>query len=134
MSESEMWNAIRPVLKPLDPVRVESPISPGLPDVNYVGGWIELKYVDRWPVRPDTPLKIDHFTKQQRIRHRKRRQAGGKSFVLIKVDKGINAQWLLFDGRVAADNIGTKNKEELCSLCLGRWLRLPRLEELQTWL
>lgn len=134
MSESEAWNAIRPVLKPYDPVRIESPMSPGVPDVNYTYGWIELKYLEAWPVRPATPVKIDHFTQQQRVWLTRRCRMGGLAFLLLKVGKGKNAEWLLFNGRVAAEHVGEVEKERLIQLSLGRWLRLPRIEELERWI
>jgi hypothetical protein len=131
MSESAMWEAIRPVLKSCDPVRIESPISPGVPDVNYTLGWIELKYLDAWPVRAGTPVKISHFTKKQRVWLIRRRMSGGNAFLLLKVGA---YEWLLFDGRVAAENIDKVNKEQLTKLCLGRWLRLPKIKELELWI
>ena len=134
MSESAMWDAIRPVLKKYHPTRIESPMSPGVPDVNYTYGWIELKYLERWPVRPTTPVRIEHFTKQQRVWLTRRVVAGGRAFLLLKVGMGSDSEWLLFNGRVAAENIDLCNKEQLTRICLGRWLRLPRIEELERWI
>lgn len=123
-----MWDAIRPVLARLDPVRVENPVCcPGTPDVNYVGGWIELKYADRWPPRGG-PLRIDHFTSQQRTWLRRRRAAGGRAFVLLKVG---TREWLLFDGVRAADVLGEVPREQLYKECVARWTRLPKRNEIQ---
>lgn len=130
MSESAMWDSIRPVLKKFDPVRIESPITPGIPDVNYSQGWIELKYVERWPPRGG-PLRIDHFTKEQRGFLVKRRKAGGRAFLLLKVGKD---EWLLFDGLTAAASVGRVKRKRLYEMCLARWTRLPRTEEICTWL
>lgn len=125
-----MWEAIRPVLKKLDPVRIESHMTGGVPDVNYTQGWIELKYADRWPPRGG-PLRVDHFVTSQRTWHVRRRLAGGRSFVLLKVGA---SEWLLFDGAVAADLLGKVVRERLYEVCKARWTRLPRTEEICKWL
>ena len=49
MSEDAMWDSLRPVIRSLDTVRVENPIVPGTPDVNYNQCLIELKFAERWP-------------------------------------------------------------------------------------
>lgn len=107
-SESAMWKALRPFLiaAKLDPVRVENPIHPGTPDVNLAtGAWIELKSVDRWPARAETPLRIGHFTPQQRVfLYRRWKHAPGTTFLLMEVRAA--RQWLLFDGNVAAKVVG----------------------------
>lgn len=130
MSEAAMWRSLRPVLKPLDPVRIESHMTSGVPDVNYNQGWIELKYADRWPPRGG-PLRIPHFTKDQRSWHVRRRKAGGRSFVLLKVGQ---REWLLFDGAVAAVLLGESVRERLYEISVCRWTRLPRTEEICEWL
>lgn len=130
MSESAMWDSLRPVLRPFDPVRIESPMTSGIPDVNYSQGWIELKYTDRWPPRGG-PLRIDHFTKEQRAFLVKRRKAGGRAFLLLKVGKN---EWLLFDGITAAASVGRVKQDRLYEICLARWTRLPRTKEISQWL
>lgn len=107
-AESAMWKKLRPFLlaAKLDPVRVENPIHPGTPDVNLANGlWIELKCIPSWPVRDLTPVRIDHYTQQQRVwLYRRWRFAPGTTFLLLEV---LSAhQWLLFDGNVAAKVVG----------------------------
>lgn len=126
-----MWESIRPVMAGLDPVRIESHMSEGVPDVNYSQGWIELKYAKAWPKRPDTPLRIDHFTKEQRAWHLARRAAGGRTYVLVKVGKD---EWMLFDGRAAALDLGFIPRERLYTIAKARWIRKPKKEEFQQWL
>lgn len=129
--EQAMWESFRPVIKCLDPYRIESHLTgSGIPDVNYNKGWIELKYAERWPPRGG-PLRVDHFTKEQRGWLAKRRKAGGRAFLLLKVG---DAEWLLFDGLVAAAMLGRVKRERLYEVCLARWTRLPRTEEICTWL
>lgn len=131
MSESEMWKSLKKVMKSYDPVRIESPVSPGVPDVNYTHGWIELKYLEKWPIRENTLVKIHHFTKQQKAWLIRRCLARGLVFLMLKVGE---SEWLLFNGRTAAENIGKCNKEQLVKLCLARWYRLPKIEELRLWI
>lgn len=130
MSEAAMWDSLRPVIRSLDPVRVENPIVPGTPDVNYNQGWIELKFAERWPPRGG-PLRVDHFTRQQRTWLTRRRKAGGRAFLLLKVGA---IEWLLFDGAVAAAMLGRVPRERLYEVCAARWTRLPRTKEICTCL
>lgn len=126
MSEAAMWDSLRPVIRSLDPVRMENPIVPGTPDVNYNHGWVELKFAERWPPRGG-PLRVDHFTRQQRTWLTRRRRAGGRAFLLLKVGE---TEWLLFDGAVAAAMLGQVPRERLYEVCVARWTRLPRTEEI----
>ena len=106
--ESGMWKKIRPILlaAKLDPVRVENPIHPGTPDVNFADGrWMELKCVPRWPKRERTILRIRHFTPEQRVWiYRRWKCAPGSTLLLLEVR--ADRQWLLFDGDVAAKVVG----------------------------
>ena len=122
-----MWEALRPLLKGLDPVRIESPITPGIPDVNLTPGWMELKFAERWPPRGG-PLRVDHFTKEQRTFLVRRRRAGGNAKLLLKVG---DSEWLLFDGTVAAVYLGREPRERLYEMVLARWTRKPLKEEIQ---
>lgn len=129
--EQAMWDSIGPVIKCLDPQRIESTLTgSGIPDVNYNHGWIELKYVKRWPPRGG-PLKLDHFTREQRGWLIRRHKAGGRAFLLLKV--GDN-EWLLFYGFVAAIHLGRVKREKLYECCAARWTRLPKKEEICPWL
>ena len=124
--ETAMWESLRPVVRKLHPVRIESHMAPGIPDVNYNKGWIELKYIERWPPRGG-PLRIDHFTKEQRGWLIDRRKAGGRAFVLLKIGE---REWLLFDGQVAAVMLGRVQQAKLYEICVARWTRLPKSEEI----
>ena len=121
--KNAMWASIRPVLLPLDPVRIESHMTgQGIPDVNYTKGWIELKYAKNWPIR-NGPLRIDHFTKEQKGWILSRTYAGGLVFVLLKVGR---REWLLFDAISSCKFLGRVNKDKLYEVCLARWLRKPK--------
>lgn len=125
-----MWAALRPLLKGLDPVRIESPMTLGVPDVNYTFGWIELKYKEKWPARGG-PLKLEHYTKEQKIWAVRRAKAGGRIFLLLKVGA---MEWLLFRGEVAAEVLGKLSREELYRNVEARWVRAPKAAELLTHL
>lgn len=113
-------------LRPLDAIAVENSVHPGTPDVNYVDGWIELKAVAAWPVRPETPLRIDHFTNVQRIWLRRRAKSGGAAHVLLRVGK----EWLLFSAEKAAANLGTATRADLYRVAARTWPRTPTNGEL----
>lgn len=104
------------LLKSLDAIPVENPARPGTPDVNYLHGWIELKRLPHWPKRGG-PLRVPHFSPQQKIRHVKRCQAGGNSFVLVRVGD----DWLLMDGEVASIVLGKSKKRELIHHSIFYW-------------
>jgi hypothetical protein len=117
MSERTMRTKLVNALKPLDAMAVENPCLPGTPDVNYIEGWIELKWLPKWPKRDVTKVRIPHYTKQQRVWHFKRRRAGGQSWLLLQVRR----EWLLFDGAVAALVLGHATKKELISAAEAYW-------------
>lgn len=50
-----------------DATSVENPACPGTPDVQFIDGWLELKYLETWPKRAETTVRIEHFTPQQRV-------------------------------------------------------------------
>lgn len=102
-------NVVR-ALRSLDAVSVENRVGPGTPDVNFVEGWVELKWLRSWPKRPETPVALDHpLEVEQRAWIRRRRKRGGNVWVLLQCGR----EWLLFDGLVAADFLGTSTRAEL---------------------
>jgi hypothetical protein len=109
-----------------DPISVENPAYPGTPDVNYVGGWIELKSLDKWPKRKSTIVKIHHFKNEQRIWLRRRQKKGGRVHLLLSVGK----EWLLFRGAVAADHVGLVDREKLQAFAVASWPAAPKSIEL----
>jgi hypothetical protein len=109
MSEATMRGRVVRALKDVHAIAVENPALPGTPDINYVEGWIELKWLRKWPVNPDTIVRFPEFTGQQRVWHIKRRLAGGVSWVLVQIDQ----QWLLLDGAIAAMYLDSVTREGL---------------------
>lgn len=128
--EAHLWELLRPRMAGLDPVRIENMVTVGVPDVNYTRGWIELKAIRGWPKRETTIVKLDHFMPQQRGWLVRRRQAGGRAFVLLSVGD----EWILFDGAVAAIYLGRVTKAELFGHCLQHWTCPPDVVEFQKWI
>lgn len=116
-SEREMRQRVVGALRPLHAVSVENGVGVGTPDVNYAHGWIELKSVERWPKDPAGVLRVEHFTPAQRIWLRARQQAGGLSWLLLKVDR----DWLLFRGDAAAETVGVSDRWTLIERASKVW-------------
>ncbi len=114
-----MRSRVIKLLEPLHGVAVENDACPGTPDVTYVGGWLELKSRDAWPKRPETPLRVRHFTQEQRIWLRAECAAGGRAFLLLRV----RYDWLLFWGETAADVLGTDDgwRANLVNCAIKYW-------------
>ena len=124
MTEQTMRQRVVKALKPLDAWSVENPCRPGTPDVNYIEGWIELKWVEKWPVRADTPVRLPHFTPQQKLHLRRRWHLGGNAYLLLQVDQ----DWFLFNGEEAAMIVGQANRAELTTRAQAHWNH-PNLRE-----
>lgn len=93
-------------LRPLDPQRIESRATGiGIPDINFIGGWIESKNLDSWPKDADTKVvKFQHpLTTEQGIWLYRRSRAGGLAMVCAKVSNS----WFFYDG-LKAKNIWHK--------------------------
>tara|TARA_R110000796_G_scaffold41179_1_gene101910 strand:+ start:10402 stop:10809 length:408 start_codon:yes stop_codon:yes gene_type:complete len=118
MSEANLSRNVMKILRPLDAQRVENKCGKGTPDVNYIGGWIELKQQDAWPKRPTTKVRLSHdLTLEQRIWINRREKKGGTVFVLLQIAR----DYLLLSGGVAATVIGEANEAELRSAALHVW-------------
>lgn len=109
MSEYDIRGRIVKALRPLDAISVENPAYPGTPDVNFIEGWLELKWLPKWPAREDTVVSLEHFTQQQRVWLFRRHRLGGNVWLLLKVER----QWMLFTGTQAATVVGKVCRKEL---------------------
>lgn len=106
-------------------VAVENPCWPGTPDVNFAGGWIELKQQDRWPKRASTPLRLDHeLSKEQAIWHAKREAAGERVWVIVHVER----DWMLFRSADAAAILGSAPREALLASATRRWTTTAEMQ------
>lgn len=131
MSESNQRHTVVRIMRPYDAISVENRVLPGTPDVEYIGGWVELKWLRRWPRNADvSEVKIDHFTREQRVWLKRRWRRGGRAFLLLQANQ---RDWLLFDGETAAQRVGRVTRAELFASALVTWRKLNK-KELQEWL
>lgn len=112
MSEKDFSHAFCALVKPLDPVRVENLLTGatglGIPDLNLsTGAWVELKIGKCWPKRGG-PLRLPHFTSEQKRWALRRAAAGGDVFLALKV----RSEWFIFDAD-GMQEVGNLTKEEL---------------------
>lgn len=105
----------------VDAVAVEALTPPGFPDVSYADGLLELKWLPAWPARPDTPVRVDHFTREQRLLLRRRWLSGGDAWLLLQVEN----VWMLFDGETAAAYVGDVNRAGLLRHARLVWVDRP---------
>lgn len=112
-------------LKPLHAVSVENLAHPGTPDVNFAGGWIELKCLPKATTDSARILLVPHFTLQQRMWLKARALAGERTMVLVQ----IRSTWILLDGVFAANHLGKVTLEELTGRCLVLWANRPSKPE-----
>ncbi len=118
MSESTQRAKVIRLLKPLHAIPVENRVGVfGCPDVNYIEGWIELKWRRAWPKGETTPVTLDHLTRAQRRWLNKRFMAGGNAWLLLQVQR----EWLLFTGRDAKDYVGFLTRKGLYKVTRARW-------------
>lgn len=103
-------------LRRFHPVRVENSACPGTPDINCTLGWIEDKWIPRWP-KGEGIVKCDHYTPQQRVWAVQRSLAGGRVWLMLQVER----DYLLFDGKVAAEVLGRSTQSRLLSNAIMIW-------------
>ena len=80
---------------------VENSCCVGTPDMcvlhNGVYAWVENKHLPAWPKRPATPVRVAHFSWEQKLWLLLHGEAGGLGWLFIQVDD----DYLLFDWRWA---------------------------------
>ena len=124
MNEATLRNYVRPRLaaKGVLPTHHEDALNSGIPDLSYshggVHGWIELKWLEAWPKREATIVRIQHYTKEQKHFLLSRGRAGGRCWLLLRIGRAHmifnheasryvgeqNAAWLEFSATEAWDN------------------------------
>ena len=125
-AEAALWRYLQPMLAAHGHfVRVENPIDPGTPDVNFCvngqEGWLELKALAAWPRRSTSPVGPRLVRPAQRVWWAKRVHQGGRVFVLLRVGLGASATSLFFPAFLAWTNLGTVNQAELLDLAQAVW-------------
>ena len=91
MSEAEARKTLVKKLRPLDAQPIEVKGRAGVPDVEHIYGWIEMKFKPKWPVRnpSTTVIKWPHKLEvpQQRWLERRAQMRGGAAVLCGKVDR-----------------------------------------------
>lgn len=123
MAEHALWRTLQGKLRNVPQFifqRHEDKFSEGIPDTSFSGmghnGWIELKFAAKWPVRATTPLRLPHYTPEQRIWLREHGEAGGRCWLFLQVGN----EYLLFDWR-ASQQVGKATRVELYNLAMAKW-------------
>jgi hypothetical protein len=116
-------------LRELDPVAIENSVGLGTPDINYIGGWMELKYIKNYPKRSNTKIRLRHFTKVQRNWIKRRYLKGGNVCVLLRIER----DWYLFK-YPNTHLLGELDKEEMKEKSTAFWEKKLIVEELIKWL
>jgi|GEM_PF-2202952 len=120
MSEYTYRSQVIKALKRMrsDPQAVENSANPGCPDVECLRGWLELKYLPNWPKQMDTVVRIDHYTQQQRNFLRRRWNAGGGAWLLLRVGSRGTIENLLFEAPEAWEWVGRVPRARLVDLAI----------------
>jgi hypothetical protein len=102
-SEAALWGQVRTRLAPYGELgRVENGVEPGWPDVAYAlrvparppsAGWLELKHLSAWPVRPRDRVNLTSLTLEQVRWALRWRHAGARVHALLQVGR----DYLLLD-------------------------------------
>ena len=90
MSEAAARSTLVKRLRPLDAQPVEVKGRAGVPDVEHIYGWIELKFKPKWPkfLKPDTVIKWPHkLEPAQKVWLRRRVHRGGAAVLCGKIDR-----------------------------------------------
>jgi hypothetical protein len=137
--ESSLWRLFHKHLRRHgDFQRIENLVGVGMPDVNGVlfstkrEVWIELKQIERWPARATTPLRIAHYTQEQRDWIAHRGKIAGNVYMLVGIASSPRV-WLLYDWRASVDVVGRSTRDvmmERASVRVGgvegSWLDVAR--------
>lgn len=96
----------------------------GMPDVEGIGFWAELKYKGQWPVRHATPLRLGHYTSEQKSWLLRRATRGEQTWLVLQVRK----EWFFFDAW-AAQQVGNLCHQELIDCATHYFPIKPSPEE-----
>lgn len=128
MNEAQFWSdVVRKNLLRYDPqadlTRIENAAQLGTPDVNgcvrRTDFWLELKNLERAPTKrtkenPNLIVRIPHYTQSQRLWHRRRGRAGGRTGVLLRIVRPVT-EYLYFQWPAAYQELGNVPIDELRS-------------------
>lgn len=110
MSESDLRSTFHHLTRALDPHPIENLLDKGTPDEWILTGAVELKWLREWPARAKTPVRLPHFTQEQKLWLSQRWAAGGGAWMLLQCKR----EWLIFcPDDPLFFNIGTLTADQL---------------------
>lgn len=133
MSESDMRSYLVKSLEVLDAVAIENGrLRAGTPDLNFIGGWIECKWLKTWPKGADVnPVRFQHpLTKEQGLWLARRWRRGGLALVAAKV----SSEWFFFSGETARHTFDRMTRPQMREQALLWFPRGLDKERLIEWL
>ena len=116
MKEAYLWAKVKKGLEKASNNRIflqrhEDKFCPGIPDVSFcyegVSGWIELKYLPKWPSKNSREIK--HHTPHQKLWAKRYIESGGNYFLLLQVG---NTCYLFCNG-YSAENVYLEDVKKL---------------------
>lgn len=134
MSEAQARSTLVKRLRVLDAQPIEVKGRKGVPDLEHIYGWIELKFKPKWPkfLKADTIIKFPHKLEVSQQRWLERRvRRGGAAVLCAKVDK----DWFFWDcANFDLNKFDNMTKSEMISTS-GRYYKGRLLDkDLIAWL
>lgn len=129
--EQALWDKIRTAMDGgWRADRVENKILQGMPDVYFaispqLTGWLELKVLPLFPARPETKIRIPHYTAYQANWHWTHRDFGTKSWIMIRHQEELH----VFPSRQALALFEGMTTDQFRKA--GRVLEMAKLERLK---
>lgn len=131
MQEKDMRATLVRVLKSLDAKPIENHAGIGTPDMNFIGGWFECKYLDFWPKNASLNVRLKHpLLPEQAVWLNRRCRMGGSAWVCLRVEN----DWLWLNGLDVKEYLGLVPKAELLRRADYFQLNGLKAEELIEWL
>jgi hypothetical protein len=127
VSEADLQGKVLRVLWFHHAIPVENVKKSGTPDVAFIHGWIECKWLDQLPVRKGTIVRIEHFTGKQRLWLMQHSAFGGNCFLWLQIGR----EHFIFKGWYAAKHVGRVTVSELRKNALYYSTTFPELSELK---
>jgi hypothetical protein len=127
MSEANLQRNVLRQLWFYHAIPVENSKKIGTPDVTFIHGWIECKWLDQYPVKKGTIVRINHFTGKQRLWLIKHSAFGGNCFLWLQVGR----EHLIFNGGYAGRYVGKVTAHELKKNALYHSATFPDITTLK---
>ena len=124
MSEKNFWNLLRINLK-IPMYRVENRVASGMPDIHYIHdgntGWIELKYLERFPKKGKMRIGL---RQSQHLWHLRYGGYGGKTWILVRIGR---AGIFLIKGENSMELQRMPNSARFLELC--KWKHIGNMTD-----